>query len=287
MTQSNNKAITLNILIMKQFNPEYTVKKIREEMTNYLNASKLKALVVGQSGGIDSALVTALAYPVCQKLGVQLIGRFIQIETNKPDEGSRAKLVGASFSADYKDVDLTDLYHSVKSAIEEDNSANLQELNHRIRLGNIKARLRMIYLYNLAQKHGGMVLSTDNLTELMLGFWTLHGDVGDYAPIIGLWKTEVYECAKWLINNDLVFLEQEVALQRCIDAVPTDGLGTTSSDLEQLNAATYMEVDHLLQQYIVDGKRDEALINHPVIKRYLNSEFKRQNPYNVLRERIV
>jgi NAD+ synthetase len=145
----------------------------------------------------------------------------------------------------------------------------------------------MIYLYNLAQKHGGMVLSTDNYTELMLGFWTLHGDVGDYGPIAMLWKTEVYECAKWLINNDLIFLEQQYALQRCIDATPTAGLGTTISDLDQLAASTYAEVDALLQEYIVERKRGEKLINHPVIMRHLNSEFKRNNPCNVPRERIT
>ncbi len=143
----------------------------------------------------------------------------------------------------------------------------------------------MIYLYNLAQKHGGLVLSTDNYTELLLGYWTLHGDVGDYAPIAALWKTEIYECAKWLIENDLIFLEQEWALKRCVDAVPTDGLGTTSSDLDQLHAATYAEVDALLQAYLA-GKRDKELVEHPVIQRHLRSEFKRNNPYNVPRERI-
>lgn len=49
--------------------------------------------------------------------------------------------------------------------------------------GNIQARLRMIYLYNLASIHKGLVLSTDNQTEYQLGFWTIHGDVGDFNPI--------------------------------------------------------------------------------------------------------
>jgi len=271
---------------MKNFNPEYTVKKIREEMREYIKKSGLKSLVAGLSGGIDSALVIALAAPVCQELGIPLIGRFIHIESNKPDEGSRADAIGSAFCADYKSVDLTDLYFATKQTIEENGNANPTELSHRIRLGNVKARLRMIYLYNLAQKHGGLVLSTDNYTELLLGFWTLHGDVGDYGPIAELWKTEVYDCAKWLIDKDLIFLEQQHSLQRCVDAVPTDGLGTTNSDLDQLHAATYAEVDDLLQQYL-SGKRDKQLTEHPVIQRHLRSEFKRNNPYNVPRGRIV
>jgi NAD+ synthetase len=223
---------------------------------------------------------------VCQELNIPLIGRFIYIETNKPDEGSRADAIGKSFCTDYKSVDLTELYLYTKNTIEENAEENAAaELSYRIRLGNIKARLRMIYLYNLAQQHSGLVLSTDNYTELLLGYWTLHGDVGDYAPVASLWKTEVYELSKWLIENDLVFLEQQSALQRCVEAVPTDGLGTTSSDLEQLRAATYAEVDTLLQHYLT-GKRDKNLVEHPVIQRHLRSAFKRNNPHNVARERI-
>jgi len=270
----------------RSFNPEYTVRKIREEMRGYVTKSGLKSLVLGLSGGIDSALVAALAAPICQEQGVSLMGRFIHIETNKPDEGSRADAVGKAFCADYKSVDLTDLYHTVSQAVDEDSAANLAELSHRIRRGNIKARLRMIYLYNLAQKHSGLVFSTDNYTELQLGFWTLHGDVGDYGPIAELWKTEVYGCAQWLVDHDLIFLEQQHALQRCIDAVPTDGLGTTNSDLDQLHAATYAEVDELLQRYLA-GNRDKKLLEHPVIQRHLRSEYKRNNPYNVPRKLII
>ena len=271
---------------MKNFNPEHTVQKIREEMRGYVKENGLKSLVVGLSGGIDSALVAALAAPVCRELGVPLIGRFIHIESNKPDEGSRADAVGSAFCADYKSVDLTDLYHVTRQTVEEDGSADLAELRHRIRLGNVKARLRMIYLYNLAQKFGGLVLSTDNYTEFLLGFWTLHGDVGDYGPIAELWKTEVYECAKWLADRELASTDRQRALQRCVDAVPTDGLGTTGSDLDQLRAATYAEVDSLLQRYL-SGERSQPLTEHPVIQRHLRSAYKRNNPHNVARERVV
>ena len=58
----------------------------------------------------------------------------------------------------------------------------------------------MIYLYNLASIYNGLVISTDNQTEYQLGFWTIHGDVGDFAQILGQWKTEVFELAKWLIG---------------------------------------------------------------------------------------
>ena len=105
----------------------------------------------------------------------------------------------------------------------------------------------MIYLYDIAQEHNGLVLSTDNWTELMLGFWTLHGDCGDYGMIQNLWKTEVYEMASTFVEN----LEEKRsrALLDCIEAIPTDGLGISASDLDQIGAESYKEVDEILQNF--------------------------------------
>ena len=125
--------------------------------------------------------------------------------------------------------------------------------------GNIQARLRMIYLYNLASIHKGLVMSTDNQTEYQLGFWTIHGDVGDFDPIQGLWKTEVYELAKWLIGY-YYGIKKEVdadgarkicdmceAIKKSMSLTPTDGLGISNSDLDQIGAKSYYDVDRVLQ----------------------------------------
>lgn len=127
--------------------------------------------------------------------------------------------------------------------------------------GNIQARLRMIYLYNLASIHKGLVMSTDNQTEYQLGFWTIHGDVGDFDPIQGLWKTEVYELAKWLIGYYYgCGIKKEVdadgarkicdmceAIKKSMSLTPTDGLGISNSDLDQIGAKSYYDVDRVLQ----------------------------------------
>jgi hypothetical protein len=102
----------------------------------------------------------------------------------------------------------------------------------RVRKGNIRARLRMITLYNLAQLHGGFVASTDNLSELGAGFWTLHGDVGDYSPIQSLLKS-------W----EVPYLAQLNGVpESTVRAKPTDGLGIDSGDEAQLGAS-YLEWD--------------------------------------------
>lgn len=256
---------------------------MRTALEDYIKQYNLKALIIGESGGIDSALTTVLAQPVCQKLNISLIGRSISIETNTQDEIDRGKYIGEAFCTDFQEIDLTNLYKATLESIEETPKGSTNKYDDKIRFGNIKARLRMIYLYNLAQKHKGLVLGTDNYTEYLEGFWTLHGDVGDFGMIQNLWKTEVYEMSNYLIENELKDNKQKSALQKCVDALPTDGLGITNSDLEQLEAKDYTEVDTILKEYFENPEKHK---NHKVIQRHLNSCYKRNNPYNISREEL-
>lgn len=257
-------------------------EKIQRITKEYVEKANLKALIIGESGGIDSALTTVLLRPICDELGIQLIGRSITIETNTLAERKRSVMIGEAFCHDFREVDLTELYKVTLSTIEEEPLEDTSTKEYKLRVGNIKARMRMIYLYNLAQKHRGMVISTDNQTEWQLGFWTLHGDVGDFDPLFGLWKTEVYKLANYMLTT-LPHEAQREALQACIDCVPTDGLGITSSDVEQLGAANYEEVDAALLTYLQDGS---DAINQKVIARHKASAFKRLNPVFIKREEL-
>lgn len=262
------------------------VENIRNELKNYLQNSGLKSLVVGISGGIDSALSAALAADVCRETGTELIGRSITIESNKAEEIARSKAVGNAFCTDFKEVELTKAYQILLPEIAEDHQKTSPDaFDYKIRKGNIKARIRMMYLYDLAGKNKGMVLSTDNYTELLLGFWTLHGDVGDYGMIQNLWKTEVYAMADYLAQA-IDSKEKANALKSCIDAVPTDGLGITDSDLDQLGVGSYAEADKILQKLLQKPDNPE-IENNPIVKRKRASEFKRNNPYNIPRSDIV
>jgi len=263
-----------------------TIEKIRKEIKTYIQNAKLKSLVMGVSGGIDSALCAALAKPVCDELNIPLITRSITILTNKPQEIARAKAVGEVFSHDFKEVDLSDGFNKLVSMVIEDSeTADKDDFDYKIRIGNLKARTRMFYIYDLAGKNKGMVLSTDNYTELLLGFWTLHGDVGDYGMIQNLWKTEVYAMSRYLVEN-FEDEKQKQALESCIDAVPTDGLGITNSDLDQIGASSYEEVDTILIEMLKNPNNPE-LKDNKVVLRKLRSEFKRNNPYNIPRNLIT
>ncbi len=268
---------------MTEINYKKAVENIRNHLKKYLTAHKLQAMVLGVSGGIDSALTAALAHKVAIDLNIPLITRSITIESNKQDEIERSIKVGKAFGTDFRHVDLTEAYRLLQPYIVEDlDKEDKTSVNFKIRMGNIKARMRMIYLYDLAAKNRGIVLSTDNYTELLLGFWTLHGDVGDLGMIQNLWKTEVYEMAKFIAETE-ANPQQAQALWDCINATPTDGLGITNSDLEQLGATSYSEVDKILKEYFADTSKHN---DHPVIQRHLASQYKRNNPYNFPREII-
>lgn len=154
--------------------------------------------------------------------------------------------------ADAGDVNMANSYH-----LDE-----LEEMPSRtpIANGNLQARCRMMYLYDIASRHKGLVMSTDNQTEYQLGFWTIHGDVGDFDPIQDLWKTEVYELAKWISNRYKNIEHHHTimtgagsksdAIELSIALTPTDGLGISNSDLEQIGAKSYDEVDDILSRYI-------------------------------------
>ena len=253
-------------------------KRIRATMADYLEKSKLQSLVLGISGGIDSALCAALLKPVCEQFNIPLVGRSITIETNKEDEIARSIAVGEAFCHDFQHLDLTETFYANKKLLVDYDDSQLSKL----RQGNMKARMRMMVLYDLAQLHRGMVISTDNYTEYLTGFWTLHGDVGDYAPVQHLWKTEIYSLSTFLLKEENE--AQRAALQSCIDATPVDGLGISQCDCEQLGVPNYFEADKIFTAYFLG---DTSLRDHTLIKRYYASEFKRHNPGCISREDLV
>ena len=267
---------------------ERMYENIAQAARQYLNDNRnLRSLIVGISGGVDSGIVTCLAHEALKEFSdVSLMGRSLPIESNTEQEILRGRGIGSNFCDDFEIKDLTEAYRNLYAIfVGEHPRKNDDSQEEKIRRGNLKARVRMAYLFDLAHFTKGMVLSTDNYTELMLGFWTLHGDVGNYGLVQYLWKTELYGLARFLAEKyeREGQSEKAEALCQCIDAVPTDGLGITGSDFDQIGVTDYESADLLLIEYL-KGNTEKA--NHPTIQKHLGSAYKRLDPQNISREDI-
>ena len=301
-----------------------------EKTAKYLIYNNIKAQILGISGGIDSTVVAAICHEVSKRTNIPLIGRSLPTTNNKTNEVSTADLVGKAFCNDYKVYPIDRFYHQFMIDIVHKETGSVRYIQNEytggftidledclkfqtpIANGNIQARLRMIYLYNLASIHKGLVMDTDNLTENNLGYFTIHGDVGDFNPIGGLWKTEVFELAEWLYKyyytpevencKDLENASSEIkasfdkarAMLASSLLKPTAGLGITNNDLEEIGAESYDQVDRILQCLTDDSISTDTIDDIPdavleaVVKRHNASKFKRkQLPIKITRDEIV
>jgi nicotinamide-nucleotide amidase len=227
--------------------------------------------VIGLSGGADSALTCLLLL----EAGYEVYGYSLPIHQN-PEELSRAqrfaKLVSEEFEGfHFSEVDLTEAFEATKGTL-----TSGAESPNSIRMGNIRARLRMTFLYDAANGHKAVVASTDNLSELATGFWTLHGDVGDISPIQMLNKS--YEVPMMVTTYFPRYAEFGLAK-------PTDGLGISGSDEDQFGFS-YLDLDIILANaeagisWIQEEEEDSVFAGqYGRISDAINARsFKRNNP---------
>lgn len=175
---------------MSELNYEHVFNVLVDKTAEYVTENNLKAMVLGISGGIDSTVVAAICHEVSKKTGIPLIGRSLPIK-NKSDEFATSVHVGEAFCNEFSVYRLERSYRAALFDAGDVNMANsyyldeLEEMPSRtpIANGNLQARCRMMYLYDIASRYKGLVMSTDNQTEYQLGFWTIHGDVGDLDQI--------------------------------------------------------------------------------------------------------
>lgn len=246
---------------------------IIEELRAYSSTHTVNTAVVGMSGGIDSALTASLF----KSAGWKVIGVTMPISQD-PAETERGIEACAALDIEHVHIDLTKPFnYMVKFYKDSDVDFNKELVDTRmkaqaIRKGNVRARLRMITLYNLASKHGGIVASTDNFSELAAGFWTLHGDVGDLAPIQSLTKS-------WEVP---MLAAVHGVPSSIIAAVPTDGLGIDVGDEAQLGFSyAHLDLTVLNTLHGVHPanatEQDQALVSD-IFARLSSTSYKRINP---------
>ena len=196
-------------------------------ISDYAESNGISTLVIGVSGGIDSAVTSTLS----AKTGLTTIVLNMPIhQDRKQNELSNKHISWLESNFDNVEGRLVDLTGTYDSFTDEMNEHDLSSLS----LANSRARLRMTTLYAIAGSTGGIVVGTGNKVEdFGVGFFTKYGDGGvDISPIADLMKSEVYEIAKAL---DIVEEIQQAA--------PTDGLWDDGRTDEEQIGATYAELE--------------------------------------------
>jgi len=204
------------------------IQTITSWISDYAKANNIDSLVVGVSGGIDSAVVSTL----CALTGIQTYVLTMPIR-QRQDQHDRSinhciTLLEKHDNVHWDTIDLTTTFETFEK---------LFPAKNKLALANSRARLRMTTLYQVAQEHHGIVVGTGNKVEdFGVGFYTKYGDGGvDISPIADLTKTEVWNLGKELGID-----------QQIIDAIPTDGLWEDNrTDIDQLGL-TYQELEQAM-----------------------------------------
>jgi NAD+ synthase len=223
-----------------------------------------KKLVVGLSGGVDSALSAALASEAIGKENLLCV--ILPYRASSRDSVEDAQLLAAEYDLR---TEIIDISSSADALINRDPKMT------KIRMGNILARIRMILLYDLSARDNALVLGTSNKTELLLGYGTLFGDMAHAInPIGDLYKTQVWQLAKYV-----------GVPERILKKKPTADLWAGQTDEGELGY-TYQDIDKVLY-LLVDQKMkadDVIELGHPtkivrdLYRKIVHSQFKRRPP---------
>ena len=230
-------------------------KDIVDWIRKYTNDNNINTLVVGVSGGIDSAVTSTL----CSKTGLRTIVLNMPIHQEEVQynlANNHIEWLKSNWeNVESHMIDLTGTFDFLsKKDLKNQKLSNLA-------LANTRARIRMTTLYAIAGSNDGIVVGTGNKVEdFGVGFFTKYGDGGvDISPIADLFKSEVYALANVL-----------GVLQEIQDAAPTDGLwGDGRTDEEQMGA-TYDELEWAMKEVNSPSKEELSKRQKEVLKLYLN-----------------
>ena len=216
-------------------------------LRDYVEKNNFKSVILGLSGGIDSALVAALAADAIG--GNRVYGVALPSKYSSGHSLADAKELAINIGLNYRIIEIQPM---VANLIENLHLSGVAE-------ENLQARVRGITLMGLSNQEGHLVLATGNKSELAVGYSTLYGDaVGGFAPIKDLYKSQVWQLAKW--RNELAILQGQTPPipVNSINKPPSAELRPDQKDTDSL--PDYKILDQILQIYIdQDGGRSAAL----------------------------
>jgi NAD+ synthase len=223
-------------------------KQLIDFLQTELKKTGLKNVVVGISGGLDSAIVSVLCK---EAFGDNFHGVLLPSQYSSDASAKDAKELCEKFNIDYEIVSIAPMVEAYYSNNDTDASP--------LRVGNFSARMRMSVLYDISAKNNAIVVGTSNKSEILLGYGTLYGDTAcAINPIGQMYKSDEFEFAKFLGVPESI-----------INKKPSADLWEGQSDEEELGYS-YKTMDDVLKQLIDENISKEILIDSGVEKKLID-----------------
>lgn len=252
---------------VSELQPDYSQiqSALQLGIKDYFQKTGFQKATIGVSGGIDSAIVAALA---TNALGPNNITAIAMPGPYSSDHSLKdAQTLAQNLGITLKTIPITALYNQAKAQLESAMSAPLKPLTDQ----NLQARLRGNILMAQTNQEDALVLATGNKSELAMGYCTQYGDlIGALAPISDLYKTQVYKLAHHLNKA------QEIIPNSTLEKPPSAELAPNQTDQDTL--PDYEILDKILEAYIEENKPIEEIPQPEaasIIKRLHQNEFKR------------
>jgi NAD+ synthase (glutamine-hydrolysing) len=242
-------------------------------LSDYVDKNGFGEIVIGLSGGIDSALTAALAV---EALGAERV-HGVSMPSRYSSEGTRgdAHRLAESLGVDFREIAIEPVVEAFTGAL----AASFEGREPDLTEENLQARIRGTMLMALSNKFGWLVVATGNKSELSVGYSTLYGDMaGGFALLKDVYKTDVFRLARRLNER----AGRELIPQSIIDRAPSAEL--RSEQLDEDSLPPYPELDQVLEAYVeLDRTRDDLMLDgfdREVVERALalidRAEYKRR-----------
>jgi NAD+ synthase (glutamine-hydrolysing) len=242
-------------------------------LRDYVDKNGFSDVVVGVSGGIDSALTAALATEALGRERVHCVSmpsRYSSTETRRD-----ARLLAESLGVDFHELPIDPVYESFVGTLESVFAGRDTDLTEE----NLQARIRGVLLMALSNKFGWLLVATGNKSELSVGYSTLYGDMaGGFALLKDVYKTDVFRLARYLNER----ADGELIPATIIERAPSAELRANQLDEDSL--PPYPKLDQVLEAYVeLDRSREELTtdgFDSDVVERALQmidrAEYKRR-----------
>lgn len=231
--------------------PSVSIEQVHDllisKIRHYFEGCRMSRAVLGLSGGIDSAVVFALA---CEALGAENVrGILMPSQYSTSHSVSDAEQLAINCSAQYDTVPIGDIYGKYMDSL----TSYFSDGQWSVALENLQARIRGTVVMAYSNKFGALALNTSNKSELFMGYGTLYGDLcGAMMVIADLYKLQVYELARY-INRD-----HGIIPENTITKAPSAELRPGQKDTDSL--PPYEVLDPILHALHEEGRSAEEVI---------------------------